>query len=228
MGRAFSLAMADAFAPAERHFLLLTVAGTVLLLVALWLGASWLLAALPMTGIHWLNVAIDLFGSAAALFLAWLLLPAMTILMLGFFLDRIIRSIEARHYPGLPEARRIGIGASLASALRLALLGLALNLLALPLYLFFPVANLVVYFAINGYLVGREYFEAVASRRFEPAPLKAMWRRYRVRLTIAGAIVAFLLSVPLVNLAAPIIGVAFMLHLFEPLRRNYFGRYASV
>ena len=70
--------------------------------------------------------------------------------------------------------------------------------------------------------------EAVASRRFGPAPLKAMWRRYRVRLTIAGAIVAFLLSVPLVNLAAPIIGVAFMLHLFEPLRRDYFGRYASV
>lgn len=219
MGRAFSLAIADAFAPAERRFLLLTVAGTVLLLLALWAGASWLLAALPLTGIHWLNIAIDVLGSAAALFLAWLILPAMTILMLGFLLDRIVQSIEARHYPGLPEPRRIGIGAALASALRLALLGLVLNLLAIPLYLFFPVANLVVYLAINGYLVGREYFEAVASRRLEPVPLKAMWRRYRLRLTVAGAIVAFLLSVPLVNLAAPIIGIAFMLHLFENLRR---------
>jgi len=224
MGRAFSLAVGDALAPAERRFLLLTIAGTVLLLLALWLGASLLLAALPLTGFHWLNIAIDVLGSAAALFVAWLVLPAMTILILGFFLDRIIASIEARHYPDLPEPRRIGIGASLASALRLALLGLALNLLALPLYLFLPVANVVVYLAINGYLVAREYFEAVASRRLERAPLKAMWHRHRLRLTIAGALVAFLLSIPVVNLAAPIIGVAFMLHLFEPLRRDYFGR----
>ncbi|HLI22006.1 MAG TPA: hypothetical protein VKV32_12855, partial [Stellaceae bacterium] len=112
MGRAFSLAVGDALAPAERRFLLLTIAGTVLLLLALWLGASLLLAALPLTGFHWLNIAIDVLGSAAALFVAWLVLPAMTILILGFFLDRIIASIEARHYPDLPEPRRIGIGAS--------------------------------------------------------------------------------------------------------------------
>jgi uncharacterized protein involved in cysteine biosynthesis len=46
-----------------------------------------------------------------------------------------------------------------------------------------------------------------------------MWRRYRARLVVAGAIIALLLSIPIVNLAAPLIGVAFMLHLFERLRR---------
>jgi CysZ protein len=220
MGRALSLAVADAFAPAERRLLLLTVAGTVLLLLALWLGASLLLAALPVTGLHWLNLVIEVLGSAAALFVAWLILPAMTILILGFFLDRIIQSIESRHYPDLPPPREIGIGPSLASALRLALLGLALNLLAIPLYLFLPVANVVVYFGINGYLVGREYFEAVACRRLERARFKSLWHRHRWRLSLAGAVVAFLLSIPVVNLAAPIVGVAFMLHLFEPLRRR--------
>jgi uncharacterized protein involved in cysteine biosynthesis len=209
------MAVADAFAPAERRLLLLTVAGTVLLLLALWLGASLLLAALHVTGLPWLNIVIEVLGSAAALFVAWLILPAMTILLLGFFLDRIIQSIESRHYPGLPPSRQIGIGPSLASALRLALLGLALNLLALPLYLFLPIANIVIYLGINGYLVGREYFEAVAGRRLERPRLKALWYGHRWRLSIAGAIVAFLLSIPVVNLAAPIIGVAFMVHLFE-------------
>jgi uncharacterized protein involved in cysteine biosynthesis len=140
-------------------------------------------------------------------------------LILGFFLDRVIASVERRHYPDLPAPRTIGIGASLASAIRLALLALLLNVLALPLYLFFPVVNVVLFFGINGYLIGREYFEAVASRRLEPAVVKAMWRHYRVRLIIAGAIIAFMLSVPVLNLAAPLIGVAFMLHFFEQLRR---------
>src|SRR6185437_16003471 len=96
---------------------------------------------------------------------------------------------------------------------------LLLNVLALPLYIFLPGINIVLFLGINGYLVGREYFEAVASRLLEYPLVKAMWRHYRVRLVIAGTIIAFMLSVPVLNLAAPLIGVAFMLHFFEHLRR---------
>ncbi|HWE72868.1 MAG TPA: EI24 domain-containing protein [Stellaceae bacterium] len=219
MGSALSLAVADAFAPAERRLLLLTVGGTIVLLIGLWFGASVVIAALHVTGWPWLNVTIDVLGSVATLFLAWLVFPSMAILMLGFFLDRVIAEVESRHYPELPAPRVIGIGASLAGALRLALLALLLNVLALPLYIFFPVINVVLFLGINGYLVGREYFEAVASRRLEYPLVKAMWRHYRARLVIAGAIIAFMLSVPVLNLAAPLIGVAFMLHFFEHLRR---------
>jgi uncharacterized protein involved in cysteine biosynthesis len=219
MGSALSLGIADAFAPAQRRLLLLTVGGTIALLIGLWLGASVVIAALHVTGWHWLNIAIDFLGSVATLFIAWLIFPSMAILILGFFLDRVITAVESQHYPALPAPREIGIGASLAGAVRLALLALLLNVLALPLYLFFPVVNIVLFFGINGYLIGREYFEAVAFRRLERPLVKAMWRHYRVRLIIAGAIIAFLLSVPLLNLAAPLIGVAFMLHLFERLRR---------
>jgi uncharacterized protein involved in cysteine biosynthesis len=219
MVSALSLAIADALAPAERRLLLLTVGGTIALLIGLWLGASVVIAALHVTGWHWLNIAIDVLGSVATLFLAWLIFPSTAILILGFFLDRVIAEVESRHYPELPAPRDIGIGASLASAIRLALLALLLNVLALPLYVFFPVINVVLFFGINGYLVGREYFEAVASRRLEYPLVKAMWRHYRARLVVAGAIVAFMLSVPVLNLAAPLIGVAFMLHYFENLRR---------
>ena len=219
MGFALSLAVADAFAPAERRLLLLTVGGTIALLIGLWLGASVVIAALHVTGWHWLNIAIDVLGSVATLFIAWLIFPSMAILILGFFLDGVIASVERRHYPELPAPRAIGVTASLVSAIRLALLALLLNILALPAYIFFPLVNIVLFFALNGYLVGREYFEAVAIRRLERPVVKAMWRHYRIRLVIAGAIIAFFLSVPVLNLAAPLIGVAFMLHLFEKLRR---------
>jgi len=219
MGSALSLAVADAFAPAERRLLLLTVGGTIALLIGLWLGASVVIAALHVTGWHWLNIAIDVLGSAATLFVAWLIFPSMAILILGFFLDAVIASVEARHYPALPAPRAIGIGASLAGAIRLALLALLLNVLALPLYLFFPVVNIALFLAINGYLVGREYFELVAPRRMERRAARLLWRWRRGQLVLAGAVIAFLLSLPFVNLVAPVIGAAFLLHLVERLRR---------
>lgn len=216
---ALSLAVADAFAPAERRLLVLTVVGTALLLVALWFGVSLLLVGSHVTGMHWLDLSIDLLGSVAALFVAWLIFPTMALLILGLFLDRIIASVERRHYPELPAPRGVGAGQALWSAIRLAALGLILNLFALPLYLLFPLVNLALFFALNGYLVGRGYYEAVAFRRLDAVSARAMWRRDRMRLVIAGTVIAALLAIPVVNLAAPLIGAAFMLHLFERLRR---------
>jgi uncharacterized protein involved in cysteine biosynthesis len=37
---------------------------------------------------------------------------------------------------------------------------------------------------------------------------------------LAGAVITFLLTIPLVNLVTPIIATAFMLHVFEDLRRR--------
>jgi CysZ protein len=148
-----------------------------------------------------------------------MLFPAMTLLILGFFLDSIVDNVESRRYPGLGPVRRRGIAGGLGGALRLTALALLLNLLALPLY-FIPPINLFIYYLLNGYLVGREYFELVALRRMERGVARAMWRRYRLRLVLAGVIVVFLLSLPLVNLAAPVMAAAFMLHVVEGLRRD--------
>jgi uncharacterized protein involved in cysteine biosynthesis len=39
-------------------------------------------------------------------------------------------------------------------------------------------------------------------------------RRYRGQLFVAGVVIALLLTVPFVNLIAPVIGVAAMVHLY--------------
>jgi CysZ protein len=227
MFAAFSLALGDAFAPAQRRPLLLSLGLALLLLAGLWLAATALIEAIHVSGLPGIDTVVHVFGSLAALFVAWALFPAMTIVMLGFFLDQVIASIERAHYPGLPPARRIGIGEAIASGLRLAVLALVLNLVVLPLYLL-PGINLVVYYGLNGYLVGREYFELIAMRRMERPGLRALWRWRRGQLTLAGAIIAFLLSLPVVNLVAPLVGAAFMLHLFERLRRAAPSRITSV
>ena len=216
---AFVLAVRDAFAPAQRRALLTSLALALVLLVALWLGASALVAGLHLSALRWLDAAVDVMGSLAALVVAWMLFPAMTMLVLGFFLDGVVTNIERAHYPGLPAPRPIGIGDAVLSAVRLVVLAVFLNLLLLPLYLV-PGLNLFVYYGLNGYLVGREYFELVALRRTDRRGLRALWRSDRGGFVLAGAIIAFMLSVPLLNLAAPLIGAAFMAHLVEGLRRE--------
>jgi uncharacterized protein involved in cysteine biosynthesis len=215
---AFTLAVGDAFAPEQRRALLLSLGLALLLLAGLWVAAAFLIDGIQIGAFAWLASAIHVLGDVAALVVAWMLFPAMTALVLGFFLDGVIASIERAHYPGLPPARRIGVGEAVTSALRLVVLACVLNLVVLPLYLL-PGLNLVIYYGLNGYLVGREYFELIALRRMDRRAARLLWRWRRGSLLLAGVAIAFLLSLPFVNLVAPVIGAAFLLHLFERLRR---------
>jgi CysZ protein len=212
---AFRLALEDTFRPEQRRAVVTSAVLAALLLVVLWLGVTGLLDHTRLAGNWWIDTVIELAGSLAALVLAWLLFPAMTMLVLGCFLERVVVAVEKRHYPGLPAPRPAG----LASGLRLLLLAVLLNAAALPFYLI-PAINLFIYYGLNGYLVGREYFELVALRRLDGAAARAMGRRHRGLLILAGAVIVFLLSLPLVNLVAPVMAVALMLHVFERLRRG--------
>ena len=82
-----------------------------------------------------------------------------------------------------------------------------------------PPFNLILYYGVNGYLFGREYFEIVAFRRLTPAETKRLRRRYGMRLFLAGILLTVMMTIPLVNLFAPIVAAAFMVHIFEGLRR---------
>ena len=114
--------------------------------------------------------------------------------------------------------RRAG-GETLRQTLFFVGAALGLNLLLLPVWLILPPVGLVLFWLLNGWLCGREYFEAAALRRLDPEAVRALRRRYRMRLWFAGVAIAWMMTLPLANLAAPALGTAFMLHRFERLRR---------
>src|SRR5579863_10507313 len=122
MWAAFSLALSDVVTPAGRRALLLSVGGTVALLVVLWIGATALLTLIHASPFRGVEIMIDVLGSLAALFVAWLLFPSLSILVLGIFLDPFVTAIEHDRYPHLPPARRIGVSELIRSSLRLAIL----------------------------------------------------------------------------------------------------------
>ena len=93
-----------------------------------------------------------------------------------------------------------------------------LNLIAFVLVSWIPLVNVLVFFLLNGYLVGREFFELVGLRRLASGPLKALRRAYRGRVLAAGIAIAALSTVPILNLLMPIIGAATMVHVFQGVR----------
>lgn len=222
MFNALGMAIGQLADPRLRRPIWLTLA-TSLAVVAALVAASWLLLArLSLVGIGWVDAAIDLLAGAGVLVVAWLLFPATISVVVGLFLDQVAAAVERRYYPDLPPPRSQPVVEQAMGGLRFALVALGLNLLALPLYLagiFLPPLNLFVFYGLNGYLLGREFYELVALRRFDQRQVRTLRRAHGGRSFLAGVVIAFLLTVPFVNLIAPVIATAFMVHLFEAWRR---------
>jgi uncharacterized protein involved in cysteine biosynthesis len=135
----------------------------------------------------------------------------------GFFLEDVADAVEDRHYPALPPATPLTLGEGLRQSVNFLGVVIAVNLAALFLYPFVGPGIPLVFWAINGFLLGREYFSLVALRRLPPHEVKAIRRRNRWTLWIAGTLMAVPLSVPILNLVIPVLGVATFTHLYHRL-----------
>jgi CysZ protein len=143
-------------------------------------------------------------------------LPAVSALVAGFFLDEAADIVERTDFAGEAPGRALPAGRALLYGLRFAGLALLVNLAALTLF-FVPVVNLAAFFAANAYLLGREYFEMAAGRYRSMPEAAAMRREHRPTVLLAGAMMAGLVLVPIVNLLTPLFGIALMVHIHKDL-----------
>jgi CysZ protein len=212
-------AVAALSAPSMRRVVVLSLGLAILTFAVLWLAVAVALYNTVLFDWQPLNWIINLLGGFGVLVLSWLLFPAVATMIMGFYLERVAAAVEALYYPGLGPPRRQPIGEMVVMMLRLTGLTLLLNLLALPIYLLAPGINLFLFLALNGYLFGRGYFEVVALRRLDAGEAGRVRRRFGGRIFFGGVVIAGLFALPLVNLVAPVIATAFMLHIFEALPR---------
>ncbi len=135
----------------------------------------------------------------------------------GIFLEDVADAVEDRHYPQLPPATPLTLGEGLRQSVNFLGVVIAANLGALFLYPFLGPGIPILFWALNGFLLGHEYFSLVALRRLPPGEVKAMRRRNRWTLWAAGALMAAPLTVPILNLVIPVLGVATFTHLYHHL-----------
>src|SRR5260370_1374607 len=75
----------------------------------------------------------------------------------------------------------------------------------------------IAFFIGTAWLLGREYFELAAMRFRPPAEAKAMRKQNAATVFTAGLVIAAFVSIPIVNLATPLFGMAFMVHMHKRL-----------
>ena len=168
----------------------------------------------PITGLDtilgWTSV---LFMIGLSIFLMIPVASAFT----GLFLEDVADAVEDRHYPDLPPATPLTLAEGLRQSVNFLGVVIAVNLAALFVYPFVGPGFPVLFWAINGFLLGREYFSLVALRRLPPSEVKLMRRRNRWTLWAAGTLMAVPLSVPVLNLVIPVLGVATFTHIYHQL-----------
>lgn len=211
----------DVLSPALRRILWKSLGLTLALLALVWLGLTrlfdWFLDGNAIAADYPIVEGFAFFLAGFGLFVALLyLLPAVTAVVAGYFLDDVAEVVEAREYPVDPPGRALPFGKAILYGLRFAGLSLLVNLAALMLF-FVPGINIGVFFVANAYLLGREYFELAAGRFWPQDEVRRMRMEHRGTVLAAGAVLAGLVLVPVLNLVTPIFGAAMMVHLQKKL-----------
>ena len=222
MFSAFFKAVGQLGDPAIRRVLWIGIGAAGLVFLLLWTAVATLLTSTALFETLWLDRLVDALGGLATVVLTWLLFPGVISAVMGFLSERVADAVDSRHYPGLSPAPGASVWTSAISALRVLAVTVVLNLVLLVFLFVAPVFPFVFY-GVNGYLLGREYFEQVALRRIGQDEARALRKRHRLSLFLGGAFTAFLLTVPVVNLLAPVLVTAAMVHRFEAWRSEIGG-----
>ncbi|GAA3864314.1 EI24 domain-containing protein [Celeribacter arenosi] len=207
-----------------RSVLLKGIGLTLLLLAAVYACFVWGLSlflpdtvTLPLLGEISLTVALSIGSFFVMLLLSVFLMVPVASAFTGIFLEEVSEAVEDRHYPGLPPAPRQSMGEIITDSLAFFGVIVVANLVALVVYLLLNVAAPIVFYALNGFLLGREYFQMVAMRRLGREGAKAARKRHMVEIWVAGALMAVPLTIPVVNLLIPVLGAATFTHMFMRL-----------
>ena len=224
-------ALAEMFTPPFRTVLLKSVGLAILLLVMLGIGLQRLFAWLSaegagylegLTGAGWhtplqlllwivtVTLGIGLF--AGAIFV----MPAVTAFVASFFSDEIAAEVEHVHYPADPPGVPVPVWTATLQGIKTALLALLIYLIAVP-FLLFAGIGFLIFFVANTFLLGREYFLLAAMRFHSVEDAKRLRQRHHGTVMLAGAFIAVFVSIPIVNLATPLFGMAFMTHMHKKL-----------
>jgi CysZ protein len=210
------------FDPAFRGVVLKGLFLTILLFVGVFVGLKYGLDALPPLPWGWANDIVDVLEWIVAGGVGFILLPIfigapIAAIFASFFLDEVSAAVEKKHYPSDPPAHGTPFLTGLWIGIRFLLILIVVNLILLPFNLF-PLTAIfawVITIVVNGWLLGREYFELAAVRHMKLHDADVLRRKHSGALTMAGIVIALLAFIPIVSFFAPLFGVAYMALIFK-------------
>lgn len=230
----FGKAIAQMDDGAFRRVLFLGLGLTVALLVGIYAGYLTLVQAvvdgplvLPFVGeITWIGTLLSWGGLGVIVLMSVFLMIPVASAITSFFLEDVADAVEAKHHPTLMPAPKTPLWDAIVDTLNFFGVLIGANVLAIFAYAMLPFLAVPIFYALNGYLLGREYFTLAAMRRIGRAAAKDMRKRNSREIWVAGVLMALPLTVPLMNLFIPILGAATFTHMFHRIaaREDVTGR----
>jgi CysZ protein len=188
--------------------LVVAVTATVLLARA---GLRYIVPLIPDSQgwLGYLTMAGSLAASVVVVVLAIALSPAISMIVGGVLFDFAAERVEKKI--GAPKARAVPLHEGIWNGVRIALPALLFNLIAIPFY-FIPGLNALVFYGLNGFLMGREYATIAAARHMSYADAVALRKRH------GGAVFLVGLACSVIPFFAPLVGASAMTRLVQGLR----------
>lgn len=214
--------------PRFRKVLLMGVGLTLALLIGSYAALLWVIemltgesTILPIVGeVTWVGDLLSAGSFIFMLVLSMFLMVPVASAITSMFLEEVAQAVEDKHYRHLPAARATPITEAIKDTINFLGVIIGANTLALVLYAFFVPAAPFIFLALNGYLLGMEYFQLVAMRRVGRVKAKELRKTHRMTIWTAGVLMALPLSIPIMNLVIPILGAATFTHIYHRLSGN--------
>jgi uncharacterized protein involved in cysteine biosynthesis len=224
-------ALQQLFSPAFRSVLIKSMLLAIVTIIVVGIGLYKFLDWLTVSGGLWAEGALGPKSHGPLSWVIWVasiasalgivvggifLMPAVTAFVGSFFVDEIAELTEREYYPADPVGKALPLDRSLFEGIKTALLAILIYLIALPFILFAGIGFLILFVAA-AWLLSREYFELAAMRFRPPAEAKAFRKANQASVFTAGLLIAAFVSIPIVNLATPLFGMAMMVHMNKRL-----------
>ena len=224
-------ALSQMLSPPMRRVLWRSIALALGLIVVVCIGLDWLITWFAGSGQQWatdslgpqfetplriLRFFLVVVVTVGIVIGGIFLMPAVTALVASVFVDEVADEVERLHYPADRPGTALPLSRALIEGVKTALLAVLLYLLALPFF-FFAGVGVVVFFLVTAYLLGREYFLLAAMRFRSVDEAKAFRKQHASTVFASGCVIAAFVSIPIVNLATPLFGTAFMVHMHKRL-----------
>lgn len=167
------------------------------------------------------NVVATMFG------LSVILMVPIAAFELGVFKDRVATAVEQVYYPLAQHDADTARPQRAFSSLRILFLLLISNAVLGVVFLAAPVLALALFWVVNGFLLGREFFYMIAIRRLDPLAALEQRDNHKWRIFVAGYITVVALSVPVLNLVVPVIAMTMFTHMvsrISPRKSGFLAR----
>lgn len=214
-----STSISDLMSKPFRSVVLKSVGLTILLLVAALFAMPLLAANTGYSPFPYSDMVFAwLAGIGTFLAMSYLIVP-ITALFAGLFLDQIADVVEQHHYPDRPKGVAMPFASSLWVGIKFMLIVLASNILLLP-FIFLGGLGLVLIYLVNGYLLGREYFELAALRHHNVEDVKHLRARNQMMIYGVGLLIAVCATIPYLNLFVPVFATSLLVHIYHKTTPN--------